>query len=259
MKLAEDSVEEHAGRVRAEAALESTSEELQRAARFSADASHQLKTPVAVLRAGLEELQAHGSLSAECQQEISALVNQTGRLSGVIDDLLLLSRLDAGRLKLKFGPVKLAQLIEAALDDLGAQPEAAELAVEVDVSADLLVTGDRQYLGLILQNLMENARKYNQPGGRIRLVARQERGNVVLTLGNTGKTIPPAAQTHIFERFHRGAMGENVPGYGLGLNLARELVRLHRGELRLVRSEAGWTEFELEFPAADSAGLEAAS
>ncbi len=259
MKLAEDSVEEHAGRVRAEAALESTSEELQRAARFSADASHQLKTPVAVLRAGLEELQAHGSLSAECQQEISALVNQTGRLSEVIDDLLLLSRLDAGRLKLKFGPVKLAQLIEAALDDLGAQPEAAELAVEVDVSADLLVTGDRQYLGLILQNLMENARKYNQPGGRIRLVARQERGNVVLTLGNTGKTIPPAAQTQIFERFHRGAMGENVPGYGLGLNLARELVRLHRGELRLVRSEAGWTEFEVEFPAADSAGLEAAS
>ncbi len=259
MKLAEDSVEEHAGRVRAEAALESTSEELQRAARFSADASHQLKTPVAVLRAGLEELQAHGSLSAECQQEITALVNQTGRLSGVIDDLLLLSRLDAGRLNLKFGPVKFAQLIEAALDDHGAQPEAADLAIEVDVPADLQVNGDRQYLGLILQNLMENARKYNQPGGRIRLVARQEGANVVLTLGNTCKTIPPAAQTHIFERFHRGAMGENVPGYGLGLNLARELVRLHRGDLRLVRSEAGWTEFEVELPSAGADGSEAAS
>ena len=179
----------------------------------------------------------------------------------MIDDLLLLSRLDAGRLKLKFGPVKLAQLIEAALDDHGAQPEAADLAVEVEVPADLQVNGDRQYLGLILQNLMENARKYNQPGGRIRLEVRESGTRVVLSLGNTGPTIPPAAQTHIFERFHRGTMGENVPGYGLGLNLARELVRLHRGELRLVRSEAGWTEFALEFPSAGAAatGSEAAS
>lgn len=261
IKLAEDSVVEHAGRVRAEAALESTSEELQRAARFSADASHQLKTPVAVLRAGLEELQVHGNLSAECQQEIAALVNQTGRLSGVIEDLLLLSRLDAGRLKLKFGPVKLGQLIDAALDDLGAQPDAADLAVEVDVPADVQIAGDRQYLGLILQNLMENARKYNQPGGRIRLVVRQTEEKVILALGNTGPTIPLMAQAQIFERFHRGAMGENVPGYGLGLNLARELVRLHRGELRLVQSEAGWTEFEVEFPRAGpvAAGVEAAS
>jgi signal transduction histidine kinase len=106
---------------------------------------------------------------------------------------------------------------------------------------------------------MENARKYNRPGGRIRLVAGPAGHSVVLTLGNTGLTIPPAAQAHIFERFHRGAMGENVPGYGLGLNLARELVRLHRGDLRLVRSEAGWTEFEVELPSAGAAGREAAS
>ncbi|MSU65944.1 MAG: ATP-binding protein [Opitutus sp.] len=59
--------------------------------------------------------------------------------------------------------------------------------------------------------------------------------------------MPPEAQSHIFERFHRGAMGENVPGYGLGLNLARELARLHWGNLRLVISDGGWTEFEIQF------------
>ena len=100
---------------------------------------------------------------------------------------------------------------------------------------------------MILQNLLENARKYNRPGGRIRIAARAENGRVYLAIGTTGRPIPPSAQTHIFERFHRGVMGENVPGYGLGLNLARELARLHEGDLRLVRSDEQWTEFEASF------------
>ena len=123
-RLAVDSAENLAKRERAEAALESTHEELKRAARFSADASHQLKTPVTVLRAGLEELLARENLSPDECHEISALIHQTYRLSSVIEDLLLLSRMDAGRVKIDFGPVNLTQLIEAALDDLGAQPNA---------------------------------------------------------------------------------------------------------------------------------------
>ena len=250
-KLAVVSAQNLAQRERAEAALESTSEELQRAARFSADASHQLKTPLAVLRAGLEELQARTDFAPEVNQEISVLMHQTYRLSSVIDDLLLLARLDAGQLKLNFGPVDLSQLIEASLDDLGAQPEAADLSIEKDFPVELPIIGDKHYTGLILQNLLENARKYNRAGGRIRLSARRERDQVFLAIGNTGASIPPPAQAHIFERFHRGAVGENVPGYGLGLNLAREIARLHEGELRLVRSQDGWTEFEVIFRAAE--------
>lgn len=246
-KLAVDSEENRAQRERAEAALELTSAELQRSARFSADASHQLKTPVTVLRAGLEELLAKENLTpAECDQ-ISALIHQTYRLSSVIEDLLLLSRLDAGRLEIDFRPVNLTQLIEASLDDLGALPDGLELGVETDFPAALHIGGEKRYTSLILQNLLENARKYNRPGGRIRIRARAEGGWVFLTVDNTGRPIPPAAQAHIFERFHRGAMGENVPGYGLGLNLARELARLHQGDLRLVRSDGEGTEFEARF------------
>src|SRR5262245_32721232 len=68
-----------------------------------------------------------------------------------------------------------------------------------------------------------------------------------LTVGNTGRPMSVEARAHIFERFHRGVMGENIPGYGLGLNLARELARLHQGDLRLVRSDQAWTEFEVRF------------
>lgn len=247
VQLADDSAENLAQRTRAEAALELTSGELQRAARFSADASHQLRTPVTVMRAGLEELLASDHLTPEECREVSALIHQTYRLSGIIEDLLLLSRLDAGRLKLDIKPVNLSQLIEAGLDDLTAVPDGPELAVETDFPAGLHIAGEKRYTSLILQNLLENARKYNRPGGSIRLATRTEGDDVWLSVANSGRPIPPELRERIFERFHRGAVGENVPGYGLGLNLARELARLHGGELRLARSDEAWTEFEVRF------------
>jgi signal transduction histidine kinase len=247
-KLVVDSEENRTQRVRVEAALESTSAELQRSVRFSADASHQLKTPVTVLRAGLEELLARENLTPDECAEVSALIHQTYRLSTLIEDLLLLSRMDAGRLKLEFAPVNLSQLIEASLDDLSALPDEHDVAVETNFPAGLHIVGEKRYTAIILQNLLENARKYNhRRSGRISITAAVEGDEVRLVVGNTGRSISPDGQAHIFERFHRGVMGENVPGYGLGLNLARELARLHQGDLRLVRSDDTWTEFEVRF------------
>ncbi len=244
-QLAVDSEVNRTQRQRAEAALESTSAELQRSARFSADASHQLKTPVTVLRAGLEELLARENLTpAECEQ-VSALIHQTYRLSSLIEDLLLLSRMDAGRLKLTLDVVDLRAIIEGCLDDLSALPDELGVGVETELPAALRVVGEKRYTAIILQNLLENARKYNRPGGRIRIAARIDGEWVRVVIANTGRAIARQTQEHIFERFHRGGVGENVPGYGLGLNLARELARLHQGELQLVRSDEQWTEFEI--------------
>ncbi len=247
-QLASDSVENWTQRRRAEAALEVTSLELQRAARFSADASHQLKTPVTVLRAGLEELLSHDHLPPETRDEISALVYQTYRLNGVIEDLLLLSRMDAGRLRLEIGAVDLTRLVEAWLDDLSALPDPLRLRVDTELPPGFCIAGEQRYTTLIVQNLLENARKYNRTDGRIRVTARPDgQDSALLTIGNTGPPIPLATQEHIFERFHRGTAGENVPGHGLGLNLARELARIHGGDLRLARSAEDWTEFEVRF------------
>ncbi len=240
----------HFASVRLSAPVEKLAVDSERSARFSADASHQLKTPVTVLRAGLEELLTRDNLTPEECDQVSALIHQTYRLSSLIEDLLLLSRMDAGRLKLEAGPVDLTQLIEASVDDLSAMPDELHLDVETDFPAGLSIAGEKRYTAMILQNLLENARKYNRRGGRIRVAARREGERALLSVGNTGRPIGPVAQAHIFERFHRGAIGENVPGYGLGLNLARELARLHQGDLRLVVSAADWTEFEVSFPLA---------
>jgi signal transduction histidine kinase len=253
-KLAVDSAQNRLGRQRAEAALESTSEELERTARYSADASHQLKSPVTVLRAGLESLLGRDDFKPEVYDELSALVHQTYRLTGVIDDLLLLSRMDAGQLRIRLSPINLTELVEEWLEDLGAMPDALDLQTEKEMPPDLLIAGERRYTSLIVQNLLENARKYNRPGGVIRIRARSEGDGVALSIGNTGHSISPEAQANLFMRFQRGAVGETVAGHGLGLNLARELARLHGGELRLVESRDDWTEFEVRFRAVHSVG-----
>lgn len=245
-QLAIDSEEHRAQRQRAEAALESTSEELERTARYSADASHQLKSPVTVLRTGIESLLAREDFQQEIYEELSSLLHQTRRLTSVIDDLLLLSRMDAGHLKIDAQPVNLVRLIEEWLEDLAALPEAFEVAIEKELPETLFVAGEKRYTSLIVQNLLENARKYNRPGGRIRLFTQQQNGKVILTIGNTGSVIAPSAQQRIFERFYH-ASGTTLSGHGLGLNLARELARLHGGDLRLVRSGNDWTEFEVRF------------
>jgi len=248
-KLALDSQENRAQRQRAEAALASTAEELERSTRYSADASHQLKSPVTVLRVGIESLLAREDFKPEVYEELSGLLHQTHRLTGVIDDLLLLSRMDAGHLQIASTPVNLSQLIDEWLDDLGALPDSPDVKIEKEFPIGLFIAGERQYTSLIVQNLLENARKYNRPGGRIRVSAHGNAADVVLIIGNTGRTIPSGE--NIFERFHHNSTPSAASGHGIGLNVARELARLHGGDLRLVRSEDDWTEFEVRFSAAD--------
>jgi signal transduction histidine kinase len=251
-KLAVVSEENLAQRQRAEAELETTAEELQRSARFSADASHQLKSPITVLRAGLDSLLSRDGFPPEVYEEISSLVHQTYRLTSVVEDLLTLSRMDAGKLRLNLQAVNLTQLVEEWIDDLQAMPEGTDLRVESSVPANLQVAGEKKYTALVVENLLDNARKYNHRGGVIRISVREENKQVELRVANTGRGIPLEAQPYVFERFHRAA-SEDVAGHGLGLNLARELVRLHGGELQLVRSDSEWTEFSVRFPAAVAA------
>jgi len=232
--------------------LNATFERLQRSfeqsARFSADASHHLKTPIAVLRAGIEEIVADADCSETTQARAEGLLHRIHRLSSVVDNLLLLSRADAGRLDLSKTEFDLAEVLEGVLDDALTLAEPFDLEVEADVPKGLLLTADRTFVAMIAQNLVENAVKYNTPGGRIRVQARAVNGAVEMTIGNTGNGIPTDRTAQLFERFYRVRGDERVPGHGLGLSTARELARAHGGDVELVRSDGNWTEMRARLP-----------
>jgi signal transduction histidine kinase len=232
--------------------LNATFERLQRSfeqsARFSADASHHLKTPIAILRADVEEILADANCSESTQAHAEGLLHRIHRLSSVVDNLLLLSRADAGRVELSKTEFELGDVLEGVLDDAHTLAQPLDLTVEANISKHLLLNADPTFVGMIAQNLVENAVKYNTPGGRIRVEARSVNGDVQMTIGNTGDGIPRERASLLFERFYRVCGGERVPGQGLGLSIARELARAHGGDVELVRSDGSWTEMRVRLP-----------
>jgi len=169
-------------------------------------------------------------------------------LSSVVDNLLLLSRADAGRVELSKAEFELGEVLEGVLDDALTLAEPLDLTVVADIPKHLLLKADPTFVAMIAQNLVENAVKYNTPGGRIRVEARAVNGEVEMTIGNTGDGIPNERTGQLFERFCRVRGSARVPGHGLGLSIARELARAHGGDVELVRSDGSWTEMRVRLP-----------
>ncbi len=227
--------------------LNATFERLQgsfeQAARFSADASHQLKTPIAVLRAGIDEILDKDGMPPDQRDRVADLLQQTRRLTSVAENLLLLSRADTGRLALRAADFELRNVLEGSLEDAHVLGEKNSLEIEARLPETLPITGDRHMISLTLQNLVENAVKYNRPGGKILLSAEKSGEEVQICVGNSGPGILPERAPHIFKRFYRARGDEQIPGHGLGLSIARELARAHGGDLTLTESREDWTEF----------------
>jgi signal transduction histidine kinase len=234
------------------AILNKTLDRLQRSfeqsVRFSAEASHHLKTPISVLRAGIEEILTDPDTPAKQQTRADALLHQVHQLTSIAENLLLLARADAGRLDLHREQFDLSEVLEGVCDDARALAEAEGLDVEAKLPPELPLVADRRAVSLIVQNLVENAIKYNEPDGCICIYAQGVDGVAEVMVRNNGEPIPPERAPHIFERFYRARPDGRISGQGLGLSVACELAKAHGGELELVRSDREWTEFRLRLP-----------
>jgi signal transduction histidine kinase len=232
--------------------LNATLDRLQRSfeqsGRFSAEASHHLKTPLSVLRAGIEEILTDPETPAKQQDRAGALLHQIHQLTSIAENLLLLARADAGRLELHREQFDLSEVLRGMCEDASAMAEAEGLEVEAKLPCDLPVVGDRRAISLIVQNLLENAIKYNQRDGCICIYARPIDGLAEVIVRNNGDPIRSDRAPHIFERFYRGRSDARIPGPGLGLTIASELATAHGGKLELTRSDQEWTEFRLCLP-----------
>lgn len=220
------------------------------ATRFSADASHELKTPLTVMQGELENaLQAAAPGSAE-QQLFTNLLEETQRLSTITRSLLLLAQADAGQLKLNLAPMDLSAELEGMIEDARVLAADLRLTFDLQLQPNLRAEADRALLHTALFNLIANAIKYNEADGRIEIRLMATDGKIVLTIGNTGPGIPAVDQLKIFERFYRvgRTSSSRTDGIGLGLSLAREIIRAHGGELLLKESRQGWTLFAVTVP-----------
>jgi two-component system, OmpR family, heavy metal sensor histidine kinase CusS len=218
----------------------------QQATRFSADASHELKSPLARLQAELEQALDAVPDGSPQQEVYSSLLDEVSRLKAIVQKLLLLSLADAGRLQLHCEPVNLTQMLENIVEDC--QLQAPQLAVEHKLAPDVCVQADADLLEQALQNLASNAIKYNCENGRIRFQLATDESRVFVRVSNTGPGIPPADRPRVFERFYRAdpSRGGRVDGVGLGLSLSREIIHAHGGKVTLEANQNGLTTFLVE-------------
>jgi len=219
----------------------------QQATRFSADASHELQTPLAIMQGELEHAIQEASPGSEEQQVFGNLLEETHRLKTITRGLLMLARADAGQLQPALETVDLDPMLEGIIEDARLLAEDSRLEFELQIARDVAVQADPALLHTALLNLVVNAVKYNESGGRIRVALESTGAQVHVTIGNSGPGIPEADQGLVFSRFHRvdDARQRKVDGIGLGLSLAREIARAHGGELTLQESRPGWTSFRL--------------
>jgi two-component system sensor histidine kinase/response regulator len=217
---------------------------------FLANVSHELRTPLtailgftAVLLQGLD-----GPLTEEQRSDIETIDQSGRRLLDLIDDLIDISRIEAGRIVLEPGPVDLGLLVREAVEDVRAQAGGKGLTLRVATPPQpLILTADASRVREIVLNLLSNAVKFTPSGGIVRIDVGHDEGRARVVVEDTGIGIAVDQQAHVFDKFHRVA-GPEYPGTGLGLAIAREFARLHGGDVTLESALGLGSRFTVTLP-----------
>ncbi|HEX5859841.1 MAG TPA: ATP-binding protein [Microbacterium sp.] len=231
-----------------DASLDARQRNEERMRRFVADASHELRTPLASIR-GYSELSLRDTtLSDNSESALQRIQAQSIRMTRLVEDLLLLARLDEGQ-DLVYGAVDLTQLALEAVGD--ARPAGPDHIWRVDVADEpVVIAGDASRLHQVVANLLANARTHTPAGTEVTVSVFADGPDAVLTVHDDGPGVDPAVQAELFERFARAdrSRARQTGGTGLGLSIAKAIVTAHRGTIE-VDSRPGDTTFTLRMPA----------
>jgi signal transduction histidine kinase len=221
--------------------------------RFTADASHELKTPLMVLRAGVERALVHPGVPAEILQSLDETLAQINQMSEMVENLLTLARADEGRAPLAVEPCDLRDIIADVAETAGMLGETAGITVTHDIpSRAVTMAVDRHRIREMLLNLVTNAIKYTPRGGTVALGLAQEDGSVVFTVADTGIGIAPGDLPHIFDRFWRADPARSRTGdragTGLGLAITKWIAEAHGGSITVQSRPGRGSLFTVRLP-----------
>jgi two-component system sensor histidine kinase CiaH len=217
---------------------------------FVADASHELKTPLSVLNANLSVLQSDPEQSVGSQQQwLNAMEDQTRRMNGLINDMLLLARMDAGVIDMPKCPVDLGDLLRGVLLSFEAVLFEKGIRLNSQIEEGIFVVGCREKLSRLAYILLDNAGKHTPAGEEVRATLRRERNQAIFCVYNNGPAIPPEQLERIFDRFYRAdsARARQDGGCGLGLAIAKSIAEEAGGSIRAQSGGQG-TVFTVKFP-----------
>jgi two-component system OmpR family sensor kinase len=234
--------------------LDRLDQSFERQRRFISDASHELRTPVSILRGEAEVALSQASRSPEEYRESLAVLHQEAqRLARIVEDLFTLTRADAGEYRLAHTDFYLDELVADCVRATRALAQAKNIALVAVTPEEMPVHADEDLLRRMLLNLLDNAIKYTPAGGKISVVSYSVPDGYEVSVTDSGPGIPEDMQSRIFERFFRvdrarsrsGADG----GAGLGLSIARWIAEAHLGRIELVRSDSTGSAFSVYVPA----------
>jgi heavy metal sensor kinase len=218
--------------------------------RFVADASHELRTPVAVIRGEADVTLAKERSAAEYKESLAIILDESRRLSRLVDDLLNLARADAGRVKLQAQEFYWNDLLGECCRSVQSLAVAREIELECRCAADTPFWGDEELLRRMTLNLLDNAIRYTPPGGKVLAELEADIEGVRVRISDTGIGIGPEAAAHVFERFFRAdkARSRGNGGFGLGLAIVKWIAESHRGAVELASQPGAGSTFTVTLP-----------
>lgn len=215
--------------------------------RFVADAAHEIGTPLTALQADLE-LAESAKGDAQEREFVNRALQQARRIEDLSQNLLRLSRLEAGAHEMMLRPIDLAALVRSTIDAVASRAEQAELSIDSQLPDTAVeIDGDEAKLQVLLDNLLDNAFKFTPAPGSVEVGVRAQGRQAVLWVRDSGIGIPDAEKTEIFSRFYRARNVSAYPGSGLGLAIVQATASAHGGTVGLHSDDAG-TMFEVHFP-----------
>lgn len=218
----------------------------ERERRFLADAAHELRTPLAVLRLQAENAIAAGATAAQ-RQHLERLIAGVDRSTRVVEQLLLLARLDAGTQPFRPQPVALDEVAREVLAGLAPLALARRQEISLDCTGDARLQGEPALLGALLRNLVENALRHSPEGGQVTVTLAHQAAELCLRVEDNGPGADPARLATLAQRFVRDSRHDQG-GSGLGLSIASHIASLHHGRLLLSNREAGGLCAEVRLP-----------